>query len=109
MSDNSNVASATLLSMTNSVVVFTSLLPPFADVRKASPMDPDMLNDVRLGEAAASALVIGVGLVASNVTGSSAPTIVSVIAAVALVGMYESVLRGTGGHAAITHTEGVDY
>lgn len=93
MSENSNAASATLLSVTNSVVVFTSLLPPFADVRKASPGDHDMRNDVRLGEAAASALVIGVGIVASGVSGSPAPTIISVIAAIVLVSMYESVLK----------------
>lgn len=95
--------------MTNSVVVFTSLLPPFADVRKASPMDHDMVNDVRLGEVAASALVIGVGVVASNVTGSSAPTIVSAIAAVALVAMYESVLRGTSSPSPALAHEGSEY
>lgn len=97
MSENSNVSGATLLSVTSAISVFTSLLPNFADVRKASPNDPDMVNDVRLGELAASTLVVAIGLIGSSVTGSPAPTLVSIIAAVALVGMYESVLKTSKG------------
>lgn len=89
----SNEASAILLSVTQSVVVFTALLPPFADVRKASPADRDARADVRLGEAAASALVIGIGVIASGVTGSPGPAVASVVCALVLVGLYESVLN----------------
>lgn len=90
---NNQSASAILLSVSQSVVVFTALLPPFAEVRKADKTDQDMMNDVRLGELAASALVIGIGMIASGVAGSPAPVLASAVCAVALVGMYEGVLR----------------
>lgn len=93
MSESNQNASAVLLSVSQSVVVFTALLPPFAEVRKGDVNDPDMRADVRLGEAAASALVIGIGLIASGVTGSPLPTVASAACAIALVLMYESVLR----------------
>lgn len=85
-------ASAILLSVTQSVVVFTALLPPFSTVRKGDKNDPDMRADVRLGEMASSALVISIGLIASGVTGSPGPAMASVVCALALVAMYESVL-----------------
>lgn len=93
MSETNQNASAVLLSVSQSVVVFTALLPPFGEVRKGNVNDPDMRADVRLGEAAASALVIGIGLIASGVTGSPLPTVASAVCAAALVLMYESVLR----------------
>lgn len=85
--------SAILLSVTQSVAVFTALLPPFSDVRKANPADRDARADVRLGEAAASALVIGIGIMASGLTGTPAPAVASVVCALVLVGLYESVLQ----------------
>jgi hypothetical protein len=61
-------------------------------VRKASPTDHDARADVRLGEAAASALVVGIGVIASGVTGTPGPAVASVLCALVLVGLYESVL-----------------
>lgn len=94
MSDtpSGQAASAILLSVSQSVVVFTALLPPFADVRKGNKADPNMRDDVRMGELAASALVIGIGIIASGVAGSPTPAMASVLCAVALVFMYETVL-----------------
>lgn len=86
-------SSAILLSVTQSVVVFTALLPPFTEVRKADKHDIDMRADVRLAEAAASTLVIGIGVIASSVTKSPAPAMASIVCALLLVGMYESVLN----------------
>jgi hypothetical protein len=86
-------ASGVLLSVTQSVVVFTALLPPFSEVRKASPKDLDMRKDVRLGEAAAGTLVLGIGVIAAGIAGSPAPVIASIICALVLVAMYESVLN----------------
>jgi hypothetical protein len=85
-------ASAILLSVTQSVVVFTALLPPFAEVRKGHKSDPNIRDDVRLGELAASALVIGIGVIASGVAGTPAPAMASVVCAFALVALYETVL-----------------
>lgn len=85
-------ASAVLLSVTASVGVFTALLPEFTDVRK-SVGNESMTNDVRLGEIASAALVVGIGLLASSVTDSPAPAIASVVCAAVLVVMYETVLQ----------------
>ena len=89
---NTEASSAALLSVTQSVVVFTALLPPFSDVRKSSG-DVDMVNDVRIGEAASAALVVGIGLMASSLVKSPVPAMVAVVSAGALVLMYESALQ----------------
>lgn len=87
-----NVAvNASLLSVTQSVVVFTALLPPLSDVRK-SLGDADTVNDVRMGEVASATLVVAIGLAASSMVGSPVPAMASVLSAAALVVMYETVL-----------------
>jgi len=85
-------ASALLLSVTQSIAVFTALLPPFAEVRKGNKADPSIRDDVRMGEVAASALVIGIGVIASGVAGSPTPAMASIACAGVLVFMYETVL-----------------
>jgi hypothetical protein len=91
MSDATNAA---LLSVTASVTVFTALLPPFSEVRKATG-NADMTNDVRMGELASGVLVVAIGLTASSMTKSPVPAMTSVVFAAALVCMYESVLAAT--------------
>jgi hypothetical protein len=85
-------ASAILLSVSQSVVVFTALLPPLAEVRKGSKADPNIRDDVRVGELAATTLVIGIGIIASGVAGTPAPVMASIVCALALVALYETVL-----------------
>lgn len=89
---NNDQASATLLSVTQSVGIFSTLLPHLAEVRK-SQGDPGTINDVRIGEAAASALVVSIGLMATSLVGSPAPVLVAIASAAVLCFMYESVLR----------------
>lgn len=91
---NSDQASATLLSVTQSVAVFTTLLPPLSEVRK-SRGNADTVNDVRMGELAASALVVSIGLMASTMTNSPVPAMVAILSAAGLIVMYESVLSAT--------------
>lgn len=90
----SETTNAVLLSVTSSVGVFTSLLPPFAEVRKAQGNE-DLTNDVRMGEIAAGSLVVTIGLIASSMVKSPAPAMVSVAFAAGMVAMYESVLAAT--------------
>lgn len=91
----SDVGSATLLAATTSVSVYTSLLPPLAEVRKATRGDAAMVNDVRLAELTAFGIVVAVGVIASSFSKSPVPTIIAVVAGVGLVLMYESVLQAT--------------
>lgn len=86
-------SSAALLAVTSGISVFNGLLPSLSDVRKATKeYNPDVTNDVRMGEVAASALVIGIGLFASATVNSPIPGMVSVVCALALIAMYESIL-----------------
>ena len=91
---NERESGAVLIAVTSSVGVFTALLPEFADVRK-SVGNEDMTNDVRMGELASVALVVGIGLIATSVIDSPAPAIAAVVVSAALVLMYESVLQST--------------
>lgn len=89
---NGEVASAALMTMTSGLGSFTALLPELSDVRK-SVGNMDMVNDVRMGEMAAVTLTLGIGISASVITKSPVPGTVAVVSALALVVMYESVLR----------------
>lgn len=73
---------------------FSQFLPRLSEVRKASRDDADMVGDVRLGEVAASAISIGIGVIASSLSGSPIPMYVCAFIAVILICVYESALRG---------------
>jgi hypothetical protein len=83
--------SMTLLTVTSSVTAFTALMPPFGEVRKAHG-DPDIANDVRMAELAATGLVVAIGLSASAFSKSPVPAMAAVVFSIALVVLYESVL-----------------
>ncbi len=91
---NTAVTSAVLLAATSSVPVFAALLPDLATVRK-SVGNPDTVNDVRMGEAAATGIVISIGLIASSLTKSPVPAMITIVVSAGLVVMYESVLAST--------------
>jgi hypothetical protein len=81
------------LAISSGMSAFQSFLPKLSDIRKADPVnDPSFAADVRMGEIAAVAVTVGVGAVASSLTGSPVPTVVAVVIAVGLVVMYESTL-----------------
>jgi hypothetical protein len=46
-----------------------------------------------MGEIAATALTLGVGVIASSLTGSSVPAITALLVSALLVALYESTLR----------------
>lgn len=75
------------------VSAFTTFLPKFSDVRKANPADnPDLAADVRMGEIAAVTVSVGIGAIASSLTGSPVPVAVTIIVCLVLVILYESTL-----------------
>jgi hypothetical protein len=82
------------LAVSQGISAFTTFLPSISDIRKANPgEDVSMAADVRLGEVAAVALTVGVGAVASSLTGSPVPVVVAVTVSVLMVCMYEATLR----------------
>ena len=91
---DAQTASLTMLAVTSSIGLYTSLLPSLSDIRKADN-DPTIINDVRVGEIAAGCLAVSIGLMASTMTGTPGPAMVSVIVAVGITVMYESILTAT--------------
>lgn len=87
--------SLAMLAVTQSVTVFSSLLPPVSEVRKATSADVSVLHDVRTAEFMAAGIVVGIGLVASALTKSPVPAMVAIIGAGALLCMYEGILQKT--------------
>lgn len=84
----------TTLAVTQAIGAFNTYLPNLSEIRKKNVADdPAFAADVRTGEVAAVALTVGVGVIVSSLTGSSAPAIVGLIVALGLVFMYETTLR----------------
>jgi len=92
---NGEIASVSLLAITSSISIFNSLCPPLHEVRQATGNNATVTNDVRVAEIAAVSLTVAIGLTGSGLTKSPVPAMLSIIAAGALVVMYESVLKST--------------
>lgn len=74
---------------------FMTFLPRLSEVRKANAgAEPEMVGDVRLGEAAATAIAIGVGAIASALSGSPIPMYAAAFVALIMIVVYEIALRG---------------
>lgn len=73
---------------------FSTFLPRLSEVRKASREDADMVGDVRLGEVAACAVSIGIGVIASSLSGSPIPMYACAFISVILIVVYETALNG---------------
>lgn len=86
--------SVTTIAITSVIGAFYQMLPPISEVRKRSAADPEFSGDVRMGEVAASVVALGVGAVASSLSGSPVPVIVAAIFVSGLIFLYESTLRG---------------
>jgi hypothetical protein len=84
----------TTLAISQAVGSFTTFLPSLAEIRKNDPVhNPEFTADVRVGEVAAVAVTMGVGVIVSSLTGSNAPAFVALIACLGLIVIYESTLR----------------
>ncbi len=91
---NPEIFGPATLSMSQAISGFNSFLPKLSEVRKAAPNDPDMAGDVRMGEVGASTLVLGVGIIASSLTGSPAPIVTGMFMCLVMICLYEIALRG---------------
>jgi hypothetical protein len=85
--------SVTTMAVTTSLAAFYQMLPPISEVRKRSSGEPEFAADVRMGEVMASAITIGIGGIASGLSGSPVPAFVSILFAAGLITMYEMTLR----------------
>ena len=94
MSDN---GAAATLAMTQAVSAFTFFLPKITDVRKTSREDLDAVADIRVGEAAAFTVTLGIGAICASLSQSAMPIFVTLIIASIIIALYEAVLRADPG------------
>ena len=94
MRSNASATGAALLAVTSSVSIFHSMLPPFSEVRKATGQE-GIANDVRAGEVASAALVVGLGITATALTDSPIPLVTSILSILILIAVYERALTAT--------------
>ena len=79
----------TTLAISQAVGSFTTFLPSLSEIRKNDPVNnPEFTADVRMGEVAAVSITLGVGVIVSSLTGSSAPAIVALVACLGLIVLY---------------------
>ncbi|SRR6266540_3566398 len=90
----SDLLGPAMLAFSNGFNAFTQFLPRLGDVRKADPDDSAMAGDVRMGEVAAVAMTLSVGVIASSLTKSSVPAYTAIAVSLVLVCVYEAALRG---------------
>lgn len=89
-----DITGTALLSVTQGVASFGAFLPKISEVRRADPANnPDVAADVRMGEVAAATLTLGIGAIASSLTGSMVPAVTALLMAIILISLYESTLR----------------
>lgn len=82
------VVNASLLSATQAVAVFTSVMPPIHQVKR----DPKP-DDVRIAERAGVAIVVSIGLLTTIIVRDPSPAMVAVMVSAGMVVLYESVLE----------------
>jgi len=83
-----------LLAVSMGVTVFQQMSPPLSEIRKRTPRDdPSFAADVRVGECAATAITVGVGIIASGLAGSSIPLWIAILVSGMMVAVYEVTLN----------------
>lgn len=83
-----------MLAVTTGIQAFQGMLPRISDIRRADAMgDPGIAADVRMGEVAGVTLTMGIGIIASSLTGSAVPAFTALLMCFILVMLYESTLR----------------
>jgi hypothetical protein len=91
---NPDMLGPTMLGVSQAIGSFQAFLPKLSEIRKADPAtQPEFAADVRMGEVAATAITMGVGLIVSSATKSPAPVTISFLMCLFLVFLFESTLR----------------
>lgn len=93
--DGAVIAAATV-SLGQSMTAYSFFLPPLREVRRANPNDPLIRGDVRMGQVAAGAVTLAVGVMLSYLVNSKVPLIVAVIIALVIAAAYETALGNEG-------------
>ncbi len=84
------------LAVTTGITALSTFLPKLPDVH-CTAKDPRLTQAVRLGELASVVVIVGIGAAIGAMSGLRAAPVVAVVAALALVGLYEYALVNTAG------------
>lgn len=93
MVDNGAALAVSSIAIGQTVSAYQFFLPPLREVRQAGPDDQTMCRDVYVGQVAAGAVSIGVGMMLSFLTGSKLPAFISLFIALIIAGIYHYTMR----------------
>lgn len=96
MADASAVGAATI-SLGQVVSAYQFFLPKISEVRRANKDDPSMRADVAVGQFAAGAMTVAVGVLLSSMTGSKLPLWTALFIAAIIGGVYQYAMYGQEG------------
>jgi hypothetical protein len=99
--DNGTTVAVSAVVIGQTVTAYQFLLPSLSEVRRAHAGphgNRDIVSDVYMGQAAAGALSIGVGVMLSTLTGTRFPVYTAVFIAAIIGGMYHLALTRPGGN-----------
>lgn len=91
--DPAGITAATI-SIGQTTFAYSYFLPRLSEVRRADPGDSLMRGDVMLGQLAAGAVSMAVGVLLSAMTQSQLPIIVTVFVAVVIAVIYQYAMTG---------------
>lgn len=94
MADSGGIA-ASSIAIGQTVFNYSYFLPRLGEVRRAEPGDSMMRGDVLLGQLAASAVSVTVGMLLTWMTGSSLPVMTTIAIAVIIAVIYQYALNGS--------------
>lgn len=93
---NPDSITASTVSMGQTIAAYSHFLPPIREVRQASSDDPTMRQDVLIGQVAAGAITLSVGMMSTWLTNSAIPATVALTIAVVIALVYEYALKTRG-------------
>lgn len=99
MSDNASSTAmvGTTLAVTQTISLFTVLMPPITDVHRHNPeADHPFASDVRQAEFVAGGLSLSVAAIMSRIEGSWLPFVAASFLVAVLIGAYEYTLNKPG-------------
>lgn len=105
--DSKNAVAGSTLALTQTVTVWTILMPPIWEVRENTPgRDPGFADDMRQTECVAGLISVAVGYIMTKVEHSWNPLICSTLLVLTLIAAYEYVLFTDKRHlTSVTTTE----
>jgi hypothetical protein len=89
------IITGTTIALGQTIGAYQFFLPKLLDIRKASPVDATMRNDVRMGQLAAGAVSLSIGALLSWMMSSPLPVVVTIMIALINGGLYQYALQVT--------------